>query len=186
VDRVRHGPWSGRRVLGRGGAHVGGCGRGGRPSEIVRYGPGGTRRPLAGQAQLPAERIWGDAGPAKPSRRRARLGALAGSAITVILLAASGVLLFLRFHHVPFQVTGVAITQQTKPECGVDVTGRITTNGSAGTVSYQWLFRRGTQPPQPLSQSVVAGQHAVYATVARKGCLSQPGWLPVTFRGPHG
>ena len=49
------------------------------------------------------------------------------------------------------------------------VTGRITTNGSAGTVSYQWVFRPDPQPPQPLSQSVVAGQHAVYVTVAVEG-----------------
>jgi hypothetical protein len=63
----------------------------------------------------------------------------------------------------------VAITQQTKTACGVDVTGRITTNGSAGTVSYQWVFRPQTQAPQPLSQSVVAGQHAVYVTVAVEG-----------------
>jgi hypothetical protein len=49
------------------------------------------------------------------------------------------------------------------------VTGRIATNGSAGTVSYQWVFRPQTQAPQPLSQSVVAGQHAVYVTVAVEG-----------------
>jgi hypothetical protein len=49
------------------------------------------------------------------------------------------------------------------------VTGQITTNGSAGTVSYQWLFRPDRQAPQPLSQSVVAGQHAVYVTVAVEG-----------------
>jgi hypothetical protein len=49
------------------------------------------------------------------------------------------------------------------------VTGLITTNGSAGTVSYQWLFRPGLQSPQPLSQSAVAGQHAVYVTVAVEG-----------------
>jgi len=145
------------------------AGPSGQPSKIVRYGPGVPAAPLAGQAQLTAEHIWGDTSPAKLSRRRARLATLAGWALTVILLAASGVLLFLRFHHVPFQVTGVAITQQTKTQCGVDVTGRITTNGSAGTVSYQWLLRTGGQPPQPLSQSVVAGQHAVYATVALEG-----------------
>ena len=51
----------------------------------------------------------------------------------------------------------------------MEVTGRITTNGSAGTVSYQWLFRPDRQPPQPLSQSVVAGQDAVYVTVAVEG-----------------
>jgi hypothetical protein len=89
-----------------------------------------------------------------------------GSALTVLLLAASGVVLYLRFHHAPFHVTGVKISQQTQTGCGVNVTGRITTNGSAGTVSYQWLFRPDRQPPQPLSQSVVAGQHAVYVTVA--------------------
>ena len=48
-------------------------------------------------------------------------------------------------------------------------TGRIATNGSAGTVSYQWLFRPQSQAPQPLSQSVVAGQGAVYVTVAVQG-----------------
>jgi len=92
-----------------------------------------------------------------------------GSALTVILLMAAGVVLWLRFHHAPFGVTGVAIIQQTKTTCGVDVTGRIATNGSAGTVSYQWVFRPQTQAPQPLSQSVVAGQHAVYVTVAVEG-----------------
>jgi hypothetical protein len=49
------------------------------------------------------------------------------------------------------------------------VTGRISTNGSAGTVSYQWVFRPDPHAPQPLSQSVVAGQHDVYVTVAVQG-----------------
>jgi hypothetical protein len=92
-----------------------------------------------------------------------------GSALTVILLAAAGVVLWLRFYHAPLDVTGVAITQQTKTTCEVDVTGRIATNGSAGTVAYQWVFRPQTHAPQPLSQSVVAGQHAVYVTVAVQG-----------------
>ena len=92
-----------------------------------------------------------------------------GPALTVILLAAAGVVLWLRFHHAPFGVTGVAITQRTKTTCEVDVTGRIATNGSAGTVAYQWVFRPQTHAPQPLSQSVAAGQHAVYVTVAVQG-----------------
>jgi hypothetical protein len=95
---------------------------------------------------------------------------LLGSALTVILLIAAGVVVWLRFFaHPPFHVTGVSITQQTKTSCGVDVTGRITTNGSAGTVSYQWVFRPQTQAPQPLNQSVTAGQHAVYVTVSVEG-----------------
>ena len=141
----------------------------GRPAEIVRYGPGVPATPSAGQAGLAAERMWQASGPARPPRRSARLRRLAGSALTVILLAASGVVLYLRFHHAPFHVTGVAITQQAKAGCAVDVTGRISTNGSAGTVSYQWLFRPDQQAAQPLSQSVTAGQHAVYVTVAVQG-----------------
>jgi hypothetical protein len=68
-----------------------------------------------------------------------------------------------------FHVTGAVISQVTHTGCSVDVTGQITTNGSAGTVSYQWLFRPGQQAPQPLSQSVAAGQRALYVTVAAEG-----------------
>jgi hypothetical protein len=90
-------------------------------------------------------------------------------ALTTCLLVASGALLYERIHHAPFHVTGVAIAQQTHNGCGTDVTGRITTNGAAGTVSYQWLVQPSQQPPQPLSQSVLAGQQAVYVTIAVEG-----------------
>jgi hypothetical protein len=120
-------------------------------------------------AGLQAERLWRTGPLPEPPRRRGRLRRLLGSALTVILLAAAGVVLYLRFHHAPFHVTGVAITQQAKTGCGVDVTGRITTNGAAGTVSYQWVFRPDRQSSHPLSQSVVAGQNAVYVTVPVEG-----------------
>jgi hypothetical protein len=123
----------------------------------------------AAQAGLTAERIWRTGRPPEPPRRPARLRRWLGAALTIILLAASGVVLYLRFHHAPFHVTGVVISQQTRTGCGVDVTGRITTNGSAGTLSYQWLFQPDRLPPQPLSQSAVAGQQAVYVTVAVEG-----------------
>jgi hypothetical protein len=87
----------------------------------------------------------------------------------VVLLAAAGVVLYARLHHAPLQVTSVAITQHVTDGCAVDVTGRIKTNGSAGTVSYQWLLRPQSQAPQPMSQSVVAGQGAVYVTIAVQG-----------------
>ena len=91
-------------------------------------------------------------------------------ALTVILLVAAAVVLYLRFFdHPAFHVTGVIIEQQTKTGCTVDVTGRIDTNGAAGTVSYQWVSRPQTQAPQPLNQSVEAGQHAVYVTDAVEG-----------------
>jgi len=118
---------------------------------------------------LTAERVWRTGHPPTPPRRPHRLRWLFSPAVTVILLAASGVVLYGRLHHAPFQVIGVVIAQQTRTSCGVDVTGRITTNGSAGIVSYQWLFRPGREPAQPLSQSVTAGQRAVYVTVAVEG-----------------
>ncbi|HLK75424.1 MAG TPA: hypothetical protein VKU77_17440 [Streptosporangiaceae bacterium] len=140
------------------------------PSDVVRHGPG---VPVAGAvAATGAESLWRTGHRPEPPPGRLRLRRarrILGSALTVILLAAAGVVLWLRFHHAPFHVTEVAIIQQTKTACGVDVTGRIATNGSAGTVSYQWVFRPQTQAPQPLSQSVVAGQHAVYVTVAVEG-----------------
>ena len=140
------------------------------PSDVVRHGPG---VPAAGAvAATGAESVWRTGHRPEPPPGRLRLRRvrrILGSALTVILLAAAGVVLWLRFHHAPFHVTQVTIIQQTKTACGVDVTGRIATNGSAGTVSYQWVFRPQTQAPQPLSQSVVAGQHAVYVTVAVEG-----------------
>src|SRR6516225_5667276 len=115
--------------------------RHGPPDQVVRYGPGVPAAMPGGHAGPAAEQVWRSGHPSAPARRGPRPLRLLGSALTVILLAASGVVLYLRFHHAPFHVTGVAITQQAKAGCAVDVTGRISTNGSAGTVSYQWLFR---------------------------------------------
>jgi hypothetical protein len=136
---------------------------------VVRYGPGVPGKLPAGHPELTAAHVWRAGGTGKPRPRRPGLRRLPGLALTVVLLAASGVLLYQRLHHAPFHVTGAAITQQAHDGCGVAVTGRISTNGSAGTVSYQWLVEPSKQPPQPLSQSVLAGQQAVYVTVSVEG-----------------
>jgi hypothetical protein len=139
------------------------------PSEVRRYGPGVP----ASQAEVAAESVWRTGRrPEPPPRQRQlrRMRRMLGIALTLILLGAAGIVLYLRFFdHPPFHVTGVRIVHQTQNGCTVDVTGRIATNGAAGTVSYQWVFRPQTQAPQPLNQSVVAGQHAVYVTVAVEG-----------------
>jgi hypothetical protein len=135
------------------------------PSQVVRYGPGVPVTVSADQAEL----VWRTGRLPAPPRRPRKLRKFLGSALTVILLAASGVVLFLRFYHAPLHVTGVVISSQTPTSCGVNVTGRISTNGAAGTVSYEWQYQTGQQPPQPLNQSVVAGQHAVYVTDAIQG-----------------
>lgn len=134
----------------------------GTPPSHFKYGPGVAAAPPAGPTGGTAEQVWRAGRPPEPTRRPLRLRRLAGSALTVALLAASGVVLFMRFHHAPFQVTGVAISAVKPVRCGVDVTGQITTNGAAGTVNFRWLFQPGPQPPQPGRQSLVAGQGAVY------------------------
>jgi hypothetical protein len=136
---------------------------------IVRYGPGIPAELPVSQGGRTAEHVWSGGPPPGPPRRSARLRRFGGVALTVILLVASGVVLFLRFYHPPFQVTGAAITQHTATGCRVDVTGRIATNGAAGTVSYRWLFKPGGQQATTLRQSLTSGQHAVDVTVAVEG-----------------
>ena len=138
--------------------------------DIVRYGPGVPATAPPGRAELAAERAWHGTGPARPSsRRRERWRRLASAALTIALLVASAVVLYVRFHNPPFHVTGVAITHQARTGCVTDVTGRIGTNGSAGTVFYQWLYRSGQPSSRPLDQSVAAGERAVYVTVTLEG-----------------
>lgn len=143
------------------------------PAEIVRYGPG-VPVPTAGdQASRQAEQIWrGDLPPVEA--RRPRVRRLLSTALTVVLLAASGVVLYLRFHHAhPVQVTGVTIARRTRIACGVDMTGRITTNGAAGSVSYQWLVQPGRRQPSPKTVSINSGQHVARVTLV----------LPLTGHG---
>ncbi len=131
------------------------------PGNDVRYGPGVPAVPPAGPADWTAEQVWRTG---QPPRRPRRLRRLAGTMLTVALLAASGVVLFFRYYHAPFHVAGVAISQKVPISCAVEVTGQIATNGAAGTVSYEWLTQPGEQPPRPSAQSVTAGQHAAYVT----------------------
>jgi hypothetical protein len=136
---------------------------------IVKYGPGVPVVLPVSQGGRTAEQVWRGSQPAAAPLRSVRLRRWGGSALTVILLAASGVVLFLRFYHPPFRVTGVAITQQALAGCRVDVTGQVSTNGAAGTVTYRWLFEPGQQQATTLSQSVSSGQHAVDVTVTVAG-----------------
>jgi hypothetical protein len=143
----------------------------GASSDVVRYGPGVPAAAGASQAGVTAEQVWRTGRLPEAPRRKGRMRRTLGSALTVVLLIAAGVVLFLRFHHAAFSVSSVKITSEAKTGCGVNVTGRIDTNGAAGTVSYQWVFQPQPpgQAPQPLSDSVVSGQHSVYVTVAVQG-----------------
>jgi hypothetical protein len=135
---------------------------------VVRHGPGVPGVAAAGSVRAQSAAPAGhQAGPAPDRIRRRRRR---GIALAVILLIAAGTAGWLRLgDHPPFGVTGVAITRQAKTGCGVGVTGRIDTNGSAGTVSYQWAFRPRGRVLRPVSQPVLAGQRAVYVTVTIEG-----------------
>jgi hypothetical protein len=156
-------------------------------SSVVRYGPGVPETAAASQQGTTAERIWKTGAPPVAARRRPPWRRALGPAVTVLLLGASAVVLFLRFHHPAFSVSGAAITQQTPVQCGANVTGRIDTNGSAGTISYQWLFQPDPHAPQPLTQTVPAGQHSVFVTVAVQGSGSGSATQKVTLQvlGPQ-
>jgi hypothetical protein len=143
-------------------------GNAGYPQQVIRYGPGVPAPGQASQAVPTAAEVWRTGLPNEP-RRPSQLRRLAGLTLSAILLVASGVVIFLRLHHPAFGVTGVAITAQVKSGCTEDVTGRVSTTGGAGTVSYQWVFTPQFATPRPLSESVAAGQTALYVTAAVAG-----------------
>lgn len=174
----------------------------GDAQRVVRYGPGVpalATHPAAnvpGAAAVPAvpaapaaptaEEVWRHGLPGSGPRRPRPLRRLVGPGLTVVLLIASAVVIFLRLHHPAFGVNGVAITQVTGG-CTVDVTGRISTTGGAGVVSYEWTFQPQRETPQPQSQTVTAGQTSVYVTAAvegqGQGTLAQTATLRVLGSG---
>ena len=90
------------------------------PEDLVRYGPGIPAAPSGARVEPAAARAW-RGGPPEPAHRRTWVGLVLGSALTVILLAASGVLFYVRFHHPPLQVTRVAIVHSGRAGCTVAV-----------------------------------------------------------------
>ena len=138
---------------------------------LHRQGPGVPESVPGGQGVLTAEEVWRTGLPSGQPSSRGRWRRRAGSALTVALLIAVGVVVYLRLHHPPLKVTGVAITSQLKDGCTVDVTGRISTTGGAGTVSYEWVLTppSGQAAPNPQNQSLTAGQSTLYVNVAIQG-----------------
>jgi hypothetical protein len=120
-------------------------------------------QPLATPEGVLRTRLPGESVHPHPWRR------LAGFTLSGALLVASGVLIFARLYHPAFGVTAVAITSAVKSGCTETVTGRVGTTGGAGTVSYQWVFTPQFAAPQPLNESVAAGQTAVYVSAKVEG-----------------
>ena len=87
----------------------------------------------------------------------------------MILLAASGTVLFLRFYHPPFHVTwcGDLPARAGRLRGGGDRADRYQRLGRDGLLSVALPAR--PELPRHLSQSVTAGQQAVYVTAAVQG-----------------
>jgi hypothetical protein len=136
---------------------------------MVRHGPGVPATTPADRTGPTAETVWRTGLPGGKSRRKGWKRRLVGPAITVVLLLASIVVIYSRLHHAPFGVTGVVITGQVRHGCTMDVTGRVSTSGAAGTLSYEWTFQPQAEQPQAESQAVAAGQTSVYLTAEVEG-----------------
>jgi hypothetical protein len=132
---------------------------------ITRRGPGVPAPPPDSQPEPGGEEVLRAASPARP-RRAWRL---AGTVLTVALLVASVVVIYLRLHHGPLAVTKVAISRQVKTGCMMNVTGLISTSGGSGTISYQWVLAAQPSPAQTLHVSVPGGQSGAYVSVAIEG-----------------
>jgi serine/threonine protein kinase len=119
------------------------------PAAPVRFGPG-----LSGGSAPPALPDWGK--PPKPKRRRRRWLSVLSTFLTLAIIAAVAVVLWLRTHEV-FKVTSVAVAPAAAPgdKCNVtvDVVGSIVTNGRGGDVTYQWI--RNGDITSPVATTVV-------------------------------
>ncbi|MET8157586.1 hypothetical protein ABZT47_14510 [Sphaerisporangium sp. NPDC005289] len=133
----------------------------------MRFGPGVPADTTAAQiwragreqpTVAAAERL------AAPRRRRRRRGGFVGSAVlfALILLAAA----FLWFQRgAPLSVTAVQVKQPKAAGCDttVNVVGVLTTNGSAGQVSYEWLLSK--QKPIKHTDAVPSGRSSHEVTL---------------------
>lgn len=196
------------------GAGAAGAAGAGAVQQIVRYGPGvpgpgaaggapvaalgtalgtagsaaGTVAPTPAPVTVPtAEEVWRHGVPGARRRPARPWWRWVSPVLTVVVLVASAVVIFLRLHHPAFGVTGVAITRVANG-CTADVTGRIATTGGAGTVSYEWTFAPQLIAPRVMSQPVATGQTSVYLSATidgrQHGRLTQTVTLRVLGPGP--
>ena len=126
------------------------------PAAPVRFGPG-----LSGGAAPPPVPDW--AKPTQPTRRRSRRWlSVLSTFVTLAIIAAVAVILWMRAHNV-FKVTSVAVAPAAAPgnkcDVTVDVVGSVVTNGRGGQITYQWI-RNGTVT-SPVATAVVGSGQTV-------------------------
>lgn len=152
------------------------------PDEVLRFGPGAPIRP----ASVPTWAAGGTTGPPKRRRPGRRFGAL-----LVIAVVVAGLAFLLTRPHEALAVEAVSVQAAapgTSCDTTVDVVGTVTTNGRAGSVTYQW-WRNDGQPSAVLTQSVPTGTRTTEVhlpwTLTGRGRFDAEATLRVLEPGPY-
>lgn len=119
---------------------------------LVRFGPG-----VSASAPPPVPE-WTK--PPSPRRRRRRWPRMLSTAVTLAIIAAVGVVLWIRAHET-LKISAVAVAPAGLPgtRCNVtvDVVGTVFTNTHGGQIQYQWI-RNGTLTSPVQTAIVASGQ----------------------------
>jgi eukaryotic-like serine/threonine-protein kinase len=121
---------------------------------LVRFGPG---LPASAAPHVPE---WTKPAAARPRRRRRLWSRVLSTALTLAIIAAVGVVLWIRAHET-LKVSAVAVAPAALPgnSCNVtvDVVGTVFTNTHGGQIQYQWV-RNGTLTSPVQTAIIASGQ----------------------------
>jgi hypothetical protein len=155
-------------------AGVGGPGssfQGTRPD----YGQPATQHPdtrLAGKStQHPGTQqvggpAWPDAVKARSRKRKPRWRGIVSTIITLLIVAGVAGFWYIKNHHPALKDTAVSVALLSPPKnCAgtVDVVGTIATNGSGGTITYQWSKNNAVLPAATVTAG--SGHNTVQVTL---------------------
>jgi hypothetical protein len=130
----------------------------------TRLGGKATEHPNTQQVGGPA---WPDTVKARSRRRRRpRWGSIVSTIITLLIIGGVAGFWYLKNHHAALKDTTVSVKLLSTPKnCAgtVDLVGTITTNGSGGTITYQWTKNSAALPAATVSAG--SGQNSVQVTL---------------------
>jgi hypothetical protein len=129
----------------------------------TRLGGPDTQHPGTQQVGGPA---WPDAVKARSRKRRPRWRGIVSTIITLAIIGGVAGYWYLKNHHPALKDTSVSVTLLSPPKnCAktVDIVGTITTNGSGGTITYQWAKNSAVLPAATVSAG--SGQNIVQVTL---------------------
>jgi hypothetical protein len=125
----------------------------------TRLGGPDTQHPGTQQVGGPA---WPDATKARSRKRKRRWPGLVSTFVTVLIIGGIAGYVYLKNHHAALKDTNVSVALVNQPaNCAkaVDLVGTITTNGSGGTITYQWT--KNSTVLKAATVSAGSGQNSV-------------------------